>query len=196
MAILKNNEYKTVVWGSKNNFITGLDPLGLQITSEATYATLLPGVTNLTNRIRYYGFYCWLLDFYAENIRDTNQQTQNNFIRKAELLMALLVKTQNPNFTQVTGSQFAVNNSDFLTPFQEKQMSTQPDFILEYAHYLVAHFKSQGHQNIAVHVESYVALNGRLSQPFINPEVNLLDLEDTFTHKDWILEFNDTIQGI
>ena len=95
-----------------------------------------------------------------------------------------------------TGSQFAVNNSDFLTPFQEKQMSTQPDFILEYAHYLGAHFKSQGHQNIAVHVESYVALNGRLSQPFINPEVNLLDLEDTFTHKDWILEFNDTIQGI
>ena len=95
-----------------------------------------------------------------------------------------------------TGSQFAVNNSDFLTPFQEKQMSTQPDFILEYAQYLGAHFKSQGHQNIAVHVESYVALNGRLSQPFINPEVNLLDLEDTFTHKDWILEFNDTIQGI
>ena len=95
-----------------------------------------------------------------------------------------------------TGSQFAVNNSDFLTPFQEKQMSTQPDFILEYAHYLGAHFKSQGHQNIAVHVESYVALNGRLSQPFINPEVNLLDLEDTLMHKDWILEFNDTIQGI
>ena len=95
-----------------------------------------------------------------------------------------------------TGSQFAVNNSDFLTPFQEKQMSTQPDFILEYAHYLGAHFKSQGHQNIAVHVESNVALNGRLSQPFISPEVNLLDLEDTFRHKDWILEFNDTIQGI
>lgn len=95
-----------------------------------------------------------------------------------------------------TGSQFAVNNSDFLTPFQEEQMSTQPDFILEYAHYLGAHFKSQGHKNIAVHVESYVALNGRLSQPFISPEVNLLELEDTFKHKDWILEFNDTIQGI
>jgi len=95
-----------------------------------------------------------------------------------------------------TGTQFAVNNSDFLTSFQEKQMSTQPDFILEYAHYLGTHFKSQGHKNIAVHVESYVALNGRLSQPFINPEVNLLDIEDTFKHKDWILEFNDTIQGI
>ena len=109
MGALKNNEYKTIIWGAKNNFITGLDPLGLQITSEATYAALLPGVTNLTNRIRYYGFYCWLLDFYAKNIRNTNQQTQNNFIRKAELLMAILVKTQNPSFTQVTGSQFAVN---------------------------------------------------------------------------------------
>ena len=86
MSIFKNNEYKTIVWGSKNNFITGLDPLGLQITSEATYAALLPGVTNLTNRIRYYGFYCWLLDFYAENIRDTNQQTQNNFIRKSSIV--------------------------------------------------------------------------------------------------------------
>ena len=75
-------------------------------------------------------------------------------------------------------------------------MSTQPDFILEYAHYLGNHYRSKGHQNVAVHVESYVALNGRLSQPFINPEINLLEVEDTFTHKDWILEFNDTIEGI
>ena len=95
-----------------------------------------------------------------------------------------------------TGTEFAIDNSDFLTPFQEKQMSTQPDFILEYAHYLGNHYRSKGHQNVAVHVESYVALNGRLSQPFINPEINLLEVEDTFTHKDWILEFNDTIEGI
>ncbi|MFT4847563.1 MAG: hypothetical protein ACI83B_000082 [Sediminicola sp.] len=95
-----------------------------------------------------------------------------------------------------SGKKFAVNNSDFLTPFQEKQMSTQPDFIVQYAHYLGTHFASQGHQNIAVHVESYVALNGRLSQPYINPSVNLLEVNDTFKHKDWILDFNDTIQGL
>jgi hypothetical protein len=95
-----------------------------------------------------------------------------------------------------SGNQFAVNNSDFLTPFQEKQMSTQPDFIVQYAHYLGTHFASQGHQNIAVHVESYVALNGRLSQQYINPTVNLLEVEDTFKHKDWILGFNDSIQGL
>ncbi|MFT5255914.1 MAG: hypothetical protein ACI9RL_001265, partial [Candidatus Paceibacteria bacterium] len=95
-----------------------------------------------------------------------------------------------------TGSQFAVDNSHFLTSFQEKQMSTQPDFILQYAHYLGDHFIGQGHQNIAIHVESYVALNGRLSQEYIDPTVNLLEVEDTFKHKSWISDFNDTIQGL
>lgn len=57
-----------------------------------------------------------------------------------------------------TGRFFYVNNKDFLTPFQEKQMSFQPDFILEYAHYLGDHFTEQGHKNVQVFVESYVAL--------------------------------------
>jgi hypothetical protein len=95
-----------------------------------------------------------------------------------------------------SGKKFAVNNGDFLTPFQEKQMSTQPDFIVQYAHFLGTHFANQGHKNIAIHVESYVALNGRLSQPYINPTVNLLEVEDTFQHKDWILDFNHTIKGL
>jgi len=60
-----------------------------------------------------------------------------------------------------TGKWFYVDNSDFLTPFQEKQMSFQPDFILEYAHYLKKHFQGQGHKNIEIYVKSHVALNGR-----------------------------------
>lgn len=96
----------------------------------------------------------------------------------------------------VTGKQFAVNNSDFLTAQQEKQMSTQPDFILEYAHLLGAHFKSQGHQNLAVFVESYVALNGRLSQPYVDPSVNLLEIKESFAPKKWLLPFNQTIKGL
>lgn len=95
-----------------------------------------------------------------------------------------------------TGAQFFVDNSDFLHPLQEKQMSTQADFILEYAHFLGNHFTDQGHKNVAVFAESYVALNGRLSQPYIDPKIDLMKVEDTFKHKDWILEFNDTIKGL
>lgn len=95
-----------------------------------------------------------------------------------------------------TKEYFLVDNTDFLTPFQEKQMSTQPDFILEYAHYLGQHFKAQGHQNVAVYVESYVALNGRLSQPYIDQSVNLLQIKESLSHKNWLLPFNDEIKGL
>lgn len=95
-----------------------------------------------------------------------------------------------------TGQRFYVDNSDFLTPFQEKQMSFQPDFILEYAHFLADHFRKEGHKNIEVYVESYVGLNGRKSEPYISPEVNLLNFADSFEHKTFILPFNDEIKGL
>lgn len=96
---------------------------------------------------------------------------------------------------KVSGKQFYVDNTDFLTSFQIKQMSFQPDFILEYAHYLGDHFKSQGHQNIQVFVESYVALNGRLNQLFIDPKVDLYQEEEGFHNKTWILPLDDEIKG-
>lgn len=96
----------------------------------------------------------------------------------------------------VTGKRFYVDNSDFLTPFQEKQMSFQPDFILEYAHYLRDHFTAEGHQNVEVYVESYVALNGRLSTTYIDPDVNLAEIKESFKHKNWIKPFKDEIKGL
>ena len=109
----------------------------------------------------------------------------------------LMEKAGYANFKIVdgeTGKFFYVNNADFLTSFQEKQMSFQPDFILEYAHYLGDHFKKDGHKNIEVYVESFVALNGRLSQPYINPNVDLYKQKESFKHKDWILPFTDKIK--
>ena len=93
-----------------------------------------------------------------------------------------------------TKKYFYVNNTDFLTPFQEKEMSCRPNYILEYAHYLGDHFKSQGHQNIQVYVESFVALNGRMSATFINPKVDLYQQEESFKHSDWIVPFSSEIK--
>ena len=81
-----------------------------------------------------------------------------------------------------------------MTPYQEKQMSFQPDFILEYAHYLGDHFSSQGHQNVQVFVDSYVALNGRMSSPYINPKVDLYQEKESLYHKKWILPFTSDIK--
>ncbi|NRB84716.1 MAG: HTTM domain-containing protein [Winogradskyella sp.] len=111
----------------------------------------------------------------------------------------LIEKTGYAEFKVVDAKKntsFLVKNSDFLTPFQEKEMTTQPDFILEYAHFLGQHFKSQGHDNLEIYVDSYVALNGRRSQRFVNPKIDLLKINDSFEHKEWILPFNDEIKGL
>lgn len=94
-----------------------------------------------------------------------------------------------------TGKVDFVNNANFLTPFQEKQMAFQPDFILEYAHILRDYYANSGYVNPQVYVESYVALNGRLSQPYINPKVDLAKEKESFKPKSWILPFNDEIKG-
>ena len=96
----------------------------------------------------------------------------------------------------ISGKFFYVRNENFLTPFQIKQMSFQPDFILEYAHYLGEHFKEKGMKNIQVFTDSFVALNGRSSQRFINPNVDLLTKKESFLNKDWVLPLNDEIKGL
>ena len=96
----------------------------------------------------------------------------------------------------ISQKTFYVDNTDFLTPFQERQMSFQPDFILEYAHYLGNHFEEQGHQNIQVFTESFVALNGRPSQRFIDPNTDLNQEIESFKHKTWVLALKDEIYGL
>jgi hypothetical protein len=75
-------------------------------------------------------------------------------------------------------------------------MSYQPDFILQYAHYLGDHFTAQGYKNVEVYVDSYVALNGRLSQQYIDKSVDLYQIKESFQHKNWILPFQDEIKGL
>ncbi|KGO93172.1 HTTM domain-containing protein [Flavobacterium enshiense] len=96
----------------------------------------------------------------------------------------------------ITKKTAYVNNSDFLTTFQEKQMSFQPDFILEYAHFLHDYYKKIGFNDPIVKVESYVNLNGRLSRKYIDPNINLAKENESFKHKTWILPFNDEIKGL
>ena len=96
---------------------------------------------------------------------------------------------------QKTGSYFYVNNEDFLTPFQEKQMSFQPDFILEYAHYLGDYYTSKGYLNVAVYADSYVSLNGRSNQRFVNEKVDLYKEKESFKYKTWIIPIDDEIKG-
>lgn len=96
---------------------------------------------------------------------------------------------------KATGKQVQIDNGDYLTRLQEKQMSFQPDMILEFAHHLADEYKQKGWKDPAVFVDSYVTLNGRLSEPFIDPKVDLAAEKESFRHKTWIIPFKDDIQG-
>jgi vitamin K-dependent gamma-carboxylase-like protein len=90
-----------------------------------------------------------------------------------------------------TGRKGEVINAQFLTPLQEKMMATQPDMILQYAHYLHDFYKNKGMNDPIVTVESYVTLNGNGSQLYIDSTVNLARQQDDFLPKKWILPFKD-----
>ena len=107
---------------------------------------------------------------------------------KTALTNFKIVDRDNQNF-------FYVNNSDFLTSFQEKQMSFQPDFILEYAHYLGDYFSNSNGDSVQVFADSYVSLNGRKSQKFIDNNMDLYLEKRSLKNKTWIIPFNDEITG-
>lgn len=68
----------------------GLDPLGMQTTSVALYQQLVPGISNVTLRMRYYGLYAWLAQRYASEVGSTSVEDWCLYIRRAEALYALV----------------------------------------------------------------------------------------------------------
>lgn len=90
-----------------------------------------------------------------------------------------------------TNRQWEAYAHDHLTPMQEKQMSTQPDMILQYAQFLEQEYIKQGITAPEIRAEAYVTLNGRGSRLFIDPEVDLTKEEDGFRHKKWILSYQN-----
>lgn len=89
-----------------------------------------------------------------------------------------------------TGKQSEIINSQYLTNFQESMMATQPDMILQYAHFLAHEYEKKGIKNPVVTAESYVTLNGSGSELYIDSTVNLAKEQETFDHKKWVLPFH------
>ncbi len=82
-----------------------------------------------------------------------------------------------------------VRNSDYLTAHQEQMMATQPDMILQFAHFLKEVYQKKGINNIVITTKCYVTLNGMPSRLFINTSTDLLKEKENFYHKSWILPY-------
>ena len=111
----------------------------------------------------------------------------------------LVEKTGIANFkivNPVDSTYFYVDNTKFLTPLQEKQMSFQSDMILEYAHWLGDFYSKYDNDKVQVFVDSYVSLNGRKSQRYVSNNIDLYSIKRSLKNKEWIIPLRDEIKGI
>ncbi len=85
---------------------SGLDPLGMQRPIEAIYQSIVPGISTITLRYRYYSFFSFILKHYEERIRDSDPIRFRKFHRRCEALYALICTIDEPELG-ITGSDWA-----------------------------------------------------------------------------------------
>ena len=88
------------------------------------------------------------------------------------------------------GKRFFVFPRKELPAFQYRMLVTQPDMIHDYALELAKRFQRQDEIQPKVYARSFVWFNGRKSQQYIDPTVDLAAEEKGFHHKSWILPMN------
>ncbi len=88
--------------------------------------------------------------------------------------------------TDDTGRTWLVYPRDYLAPRQVKMASTQPQMILQLAHYVADDFRRRGHTGVQVRAEVLVSLNGRRARPLVDPTVDLAAETTSLGMYDWI----------
>jgi hypothetical protein len=104
----------------------------------------------------------------------------------------VMVREKNAGVTYVVRSAKAnrtwyVEPRRYLTDRQEKEFAAQPDLVLQLAHRIRDDFRRDGHDDVEVRVDAVASLNGRLSQPMIDPAIDLAREADGLGKASWIL---------
>ena len=86
-----------------------------------------------------------------------------------------------------TGREYHVSPREYLTAFQENEMASQPDLVLQLAHHIRRDFAARDFGDVEVRAESKVSLNGRPGALMIDPNVDLSTVEDGLLPATWIL---------
>ncbi|WP_434383682.1 HTTM domain-containing protein [Melittangium boletus] len=85
-----------------------------------------------------------------------------------------------------TGREWHVPPSAYLTRLQEREMSVQPDLILQLAHRIARDYAARAGGPVEVRADARVSLNGRPAEIFLDPQVDLARVEEGLAPKPWI----------
>jgi len=104
----------------------------------------------------------------------------------------VMVREKNGSITYLvrhrqSGRLWHVSPHRYLTPLQEREISGQPDLILQLAHHIERDFLQRGLGPVEVRADALVSLNGRRLRRLIDPNVDLTRVQDGLAKADWIL---------
>ncbi|HZO11795.1 MAG TPA: HTTM domain-containing protein [Polyangiaceae bacterium] len=85
------------------------------------------------------------------------------------------------------GRRQVVTPRRYLNQQQEREMSGQPDLILQLAHDIARDFASRGDGDVEVRAEAWVSLNGRPAALLIDPNVDLARVADGLGAATWVM---------
>ena len=87
-----------------------------------------------------------------------------------------------------TQKESIVQTGEYFSAFQQRQLVTQPDMILQSANLIAKDYENRGIQ-VEVYADSFASLNGEKHRPFVNPTVNLASLKID-QKRDWIVQYD------
>jgi len=104
----------------------------------------------------------------------------------------VMVREKNGAITYLVESErekrtWYVSPRRYLTDRQARELSSQPDLIVQLAHHVADDFRDKGHADVRVRVDAQVSLNGRPAAPMIDPAIDLARVDDGVARASWIL---------
>jgi hypothetical protein len=86
-----------------------------------------------------------------------------------------------------TGRVWHVPPTDYLRRHQERELSTQPDLIVQLGHIVAADYRARLGREVTVEAEAAVSLNGRPAAPLIAPATDVGRARDGLGAPTWLL---------
>jgi vitamin K-dependent gamma-carboxylase len=91
-----------------------------------------------------------------------------------------------------SGREFHVSPDEYLTTSQAREMSAQPDMILQLAQHVARDFRLRGYGQVEVRADALASLNGRPRARLIDPDVDLASVRDGILPANYVLPAPDT----
>ena len=87
--VIKKNQIIAPFLGARLSFIQGQDPMGMLNVGEQVFSMILPGLNNVTERIRYYSFYYGFLELMLNGMEVKILKSKESFLEELNICSLL-----------------------------------------------------------------------------------------------------------